>query len=324
MIFFYGDTKMAIEDNIGKELDEDALAIINDGAYKAEDFLKPGKKMDLHMHSTFSDGVFTPDELVKMRKDEGFDVVAVTDHDGAKGVKEALAAGEKYGIKVVPGIEIGTVMDVSDIIPEAFDKSMNKGEVELHILGYDIDPDDQALVDQMQKIKDFRDERNKKLLWYFQEKGYDIKYKDLIRNEGQEYVAKPDFAWVFVNRGYVQNVSEAFRSEKFLAAKAVQRLKQMPYPTEDAIKLIQGAGGAAVLAHPMKIKGIGEKGSDEFFSNLIRLITRLKKLGLAGIEVSHPSASPEDTEKLVDISHRTGLKITMGSDYHGPQNKKRA
>ncbi len=315
---------MAIEDNIGKELDEDALAIISDGAYKDEDFLKPGKKIDLHMHSTFSDGVFTPDELVKMRKDEGFDVVAVTDHDGAKGVKEALAAGEKYGVTVVPGIEIGTVMDVSDIIPEAFDKSMNKGEVELHILGYDIDPDDQALVDQMQKIKDFRDERNKKLLWYFQEKGYDIKYNDLIRNEGQEYVAKPDFAWVFVNRGYVQNVSEAFRSEKFLAAKAVQRLKQMPYPTEDAIKLIQGAGGAAVLAHPMKIKGIGEKGSDEFFSNLIRLITRLKKLGLAGIEVSHPSASPEDTEKLVDISHRTGLKITMGSDYHGPQNKKRA
>jgi isopropylmalate/homocitrate/citramalate synthase len=74
----------------------------------------------------------------------------------------------------------------------------------------------------------------------------------------------------------------------------------------------------------MKIKGIGEKSSEEFFSNLIRLITRLKKAGLTGIEVSHPSASPEDTERLVDISHRTGLKITMGSDYHGPQNKKRA
>ena len=314
---------MAISDNNGIETDNEALAILSDGVYKDEDLLKFGKKIDLHMHSTFSDGVYTPDELVKMRKDEGFDLVAVTDHDGAKGVKEALAAGEKYGVTVVPGIEIGTVMDVSDIIPEAFDKSMNKGEVELHILGYDIDPDDKALVDQMQKIKEFRDERNKKLLWYFQEKGYDIKYKDLIRNKGQEYVAKPDFAWVFVNRGYVQNVSEAFRSEKFLAAKAVQRLKQMPYPTEEAIKLIQGAGGAAVLAHPMKIKGIGEKSSDEFFSNLIRLITRLKKAGLSGIEVSHPSSSPEDTERLIDISHRTGLKITMGSDYHGPQNKKR-
>ena len=314
---------MAISDNNGIETDNEALAILSDGVYKDEDLLKFGKKIDLHMHSTFSDGVYTPDELVKMRKDEGFDLVAVTDHDGAKGVKEALAAGEKYGVTVVPGIEIGTVMDVSDIIPEAFDKSMNKGEVELHILGYDIDPDDKALVDQMQKIKEFRDKRNKKLLWYFQEKGYDIKYKDLIRNKGQEYVAKPDFAWVFVNRGYVQNVSEAFRSEKFLAAKAVQRLKQMPYPTEEAIKLIQGAGGAAVLAHPMKIKGIGEKSSDEFFSNLIRLITRLKKAGLSGIEVSHPSSSPEDTERLIDISHRTGLKITMGSDYHGPQNKKR-
>ena len=282
-----------------------------------------GKKIDLHMHSTFSDGVFTPEELVKLRKDEGYDVVAVTDHDGAKGVKEALAAGEKYGVKVVTGIEIGTVMRVGDIIPGASDKSMNKGEVELHVLGYGIDPDNAALCKQMQIIKKYRDERNKKLLWYFQEKGYDIKYSDLIRNEGQEYVAKPDFAWVFVNRGYVQNISEAFRSEKFLAAKAVQRLKQMPYPTADAIKLIQGAGGVAVLAHPMKVKGIGEKSSEEFFGNLVKLLAKLKELGLYGLECYHPSASEQDSEMLVEIAHKLDLKITRGSDYHGPQDKKR-
>ena len=283
-----------------------------------------GKKIDLHMHSTFSDGVFTPAELVELRKKEGYDVVAVTDHDGAKGVREALRAGEKYGVKVISGIEIGTVMDVSGIVPDACDSSMNKGEVELHILGYDIDPDDKELNDQMQVIKDFRDERNKKLLWYFQEKGYDIKYSDLLKSPDQEYVAKPDFAWVFVNRGYVQNVTEAFRSEKFLAAKAVQRLKQMPYPTADAMKLIQSAGGVAVLAHPMKIKGFGEKSSDEFFDNLIRLLTKLREMGLYGLECYHPSASEQDSEKLVDIEHRIGLKITRGSDYHGPQNKKRA
>ena len=282
-----------------------------------------GKKIDLHMHSTFSDGVFTPEELVKLRKDEGYDVVAVTDHDGAKGVKEALAAGEKYGVKVVTGIEIGTVMKVGDIIPGASDKSMNKGEVELHVLGYGIDPDNAALCKQMQLIKKYRDERNKKLLWYFQEKGYDIKYSDLIRNEGQEYVAKPDFAWVFVNRGYVQNISEAFKSEKFLAAKAVQRLKQMPYPTADAIKLIQGAGGVAVLAHPMKVKGIGEKSSEEFFGNLVKLLAKLKELGLYGLECYHPSASEQDSEMLVEIAHKLDLKITRGSDYHGPQDKKR-
>ena len=282
-----------------------------------------GKKIDLHMHSTFSDGVFTPTELVELRKNEGYDVVAVTDHDGAKGVKEALQAGEKLGVKVIPGIEIGTVMDAG-FIPGAGDSSMNEGEVELHILGYGIDPENKALCDQMQLIKEYRDERNKKLLWYFQEKGFDIKYADLVRRPDQEYVAKPDFAWVFVNRGYVQNISEAFRSEKYLAARAVQRLKQMPYPTEDAVRLIQGAGGVAVLAHPMKTKGLGEKSSDEFFDNLIRLITRLKEWGLYGLECYHPSASEEDSERLVDIAHRTGLKITRGSDYHGPQDKKRA
>ena len=282
-----------------------------------------GKKIDLHMHSTFSDGVFTPTELVELRKNEGYDVVAVTDHDGAKGVKEALQAGEKLGVKVVPGIEIGTVMDAG-FIPGAGDSSMDEGEVELHILGYGIDPENKALCDQMQLIKEYRDERNKKLLWYFQEKGFDIKYADLVRRPDQEYVAKPDFAWVFVNRGYVQNISEAFRSEKYLAAKAVQRLKQMPYPTEDAVRLIQGAGGVAVLAHPMKTKGLGEKSSDEFFDNLIRLITRLKEWDLYGLECYHPSASEEDSERLVDIAHRTGLRITSGSDYHGPQDKKRA
>lgn len=283
-----------------------------------------GNKIDLHMHSTFSDGVYTPTELVELRKNEGYDVVAITDHDGAKGVKEALEAGKAAGVTVVPGIEIGTVMDVSEVVPDAFDNSMNKGEVELHILGYGIDPDNKALNDQMQVIKEFRDERNKKLLWYFQEKGYDIKYEDLIRGKNQEYIAKPDFAWVFVNRGYVQNVTEAFKSEKFLAAKAVQRLKQLPYPTVDAIKLIQGAGGVAVLAHPMKIKGIGEKGSEEFFDNLIRIITKLKEYGLYGLECYHPSASDEDSERLVDITQRTGLKVTKGSDYHGPQDRKRA
>lgn len=283
-----------------------------------------GNKIDLHMHSTFSDGVYTPTELVELRKNEGYDVVAITDHDGAKGVKEALEAGKAAGVTVVPGIEIGTVMDVSEVVPDAFDNSMNKGEVELHVLGYGIDPDNKALNDQMQVIKEFRDERNKKLLWYFQEKGYDIKYEDLIRGKNQEYIAKPDFAWVFVNRGYVQNVTEAFKSEKFLAAKAVQRLKQLPYPTVDAIKLIQGAGGVAVLAHPMKIKGIGEKGSEEFFDNLIRIITKLKEYGLYGLECYHPSASDEDSERLVDITQRTGLKVTKGSDYHGPQDRKRA
>jgi len=268
-----------------------------------------GKKIDLHMHSTFSDGVFTPTELVELRKKEGYDVVAITDHDGCKGVPEALSAGEKAGVKVIPGIEIGTV---------------DRDGRENHILGYGIDPDNKPLLDQMQVIKDYRDKRNQKLLWYFQEKGYDIKYEDLIKKPDQEYVAKPDFAWVFVNRGYVQSVSEAFRSEKFLAAKAVQALKQMPYPVDEAIRLIQGAGGVAVLAHPMKLKGLGEKSTDAFFNNLKEHLAMLKGYGLYGMECYHPSASAEDSARLAEIAKEMDLKITRGSDYHGPENKKRA
>ena len=268
-----------------------------------------GKKVDLHMHSTFSDGVFTPTELVELRKKEGYDVIAITDHDGCKGVPEALAAGEKAGVRVIPGIEIGTV---------------DADGRENHILGYGIDPENKLLLDKMQVIKEFRDNRNKKLLGYFQEKGFDIKYEDLIKKPDQEYVAKPDFAWVFVNRGYVQTVSEAFKSEKFLAAKAVQRLKQMPYPVDEAIGLIKGAGGVAVLAHPMKLKMLGEKSSDEFFDNLKEHLKMLIGYGLYGIECYHPSASEEDSKRLVELAKELGLKITRGSDYHGPENKKRA
>lgn len=267
-----------------------------------------GKKIDLHMHSTFSDGEYTPDQLVKLRADEGYDVVAVTDHDGTGGVREALEAGRKYGIEVIPGMEIGTVY---------------RNTSEIHMLGYDFDIDDPAIVKKLKEIEDFRNERNRKLLAIFQEMGYDIKYSDLIRRPGQTYVAKPDFAWVFVNRGYVKTVTEAFRSPKFLNCRAAARLKQMKVDTEDAVRMITAAGGKAVVAHPMKTHHMGEKGSDEFFANIEDMLKNLKEAGLYGVECYHPSADEADSERLVEIAGRLGLHVTKGSDYHGPQTKQR-
>ncbi|MDD6154376.1 MAG: PHP domain-containing protein [Eubacteriales bacterium] len=267
-----------------------------------------GKKVDLHMHSTFSDGTYTPTELVKMRADEGYDVVAITDHDGTGGVPEALDAGKKYGVTVVPGMELGTVY---------------RGQSEIHLLGYDFDINDEFICNKLKEIEVYRNARNRRLLGVFQEMGYDIKAEDLVRHPGQRYIAKPDFAWVFVNRGYVKDVSEAFRSPKFLANSKAARQKQMKVDVEDAIRFINKAGGKCVVAHPMKIRGQGEKGSEEFFVNLEEMLKNLKEAGLYGLECYHPSASEEDSKRLEEIAARLDLRVTKGSDYHGPQTKQR-
>ena len=267
-----------------------------------------GKKVDLHMHSTFSDGTYTPTELVKMRADEGYDVVAITDHDGTGGVPEALEAGKKYGVTVVSGMELGTVY---------------RGQSEIHLLGYDFDINDEFICNKLKEIEDYRNARNRRLLGVFQEMGYDIKAEDLVRHPGQRYIAKPDFAWVFVNRGYVKDVSEAFRSPKFLANSKAARQKQMKVDVEEAIGFINKAGGKCVVAHPMKIRGQGEKGSEEFFANLEEMLKNLKEAGLYGLECYHPSATEEDSKRLEEIAARLDLRVTKGSDYHGPQTKQR-
>lgn len=256
----------------------------------------------MHNHTTASDGTFTPTELVEKYAREGYSVIAVTDHDGMDGVMEAQEAGKRLGVKVIAGIEIGTVL---------------RDRYELHILGYDFDIHDPQMIREMESIWAYREKRNQKLLKFFQESGYPITEKDLIQREGQHYIGKPNFARALVKKGYAESVSEVFRSPKLLASETASKLKQKKVVSRDAIRWIREAGGWAVLAHPMKVRGIGEKSSEEFFRNLENIVSELKADGLSGLECRHPSASEEDVIRLEEIADRYGLRKTRGSDFHG-------
>ncbi len=259
-------------------------------------------KVDLHIHSTFSDGTFTPTDLVKMYKEDGYDLISITDHDETGGVEEAIEAGRQFGVKVVPGIEIGSVIN---------DRN------ELHILGYDLDINDENLQMELSDMRDYRNNRNDKLLKVLQDKGYKITREDLFQRPDQDYIAKPNFALALVKRGYVGSVQEAFTSKDFLAAPDASALKQKKVDTRDAVRWILEAGGIAGLAHPMKIKGIGEKGSEEYFEELEAIVRQLAEMGATALECYHPSADEAQSERLVKMANKYQLLITRGSDYHG-------
>ncbi len=260
-------------------------------------------KMDLHMHSTYSDGSMRPVELVKKYYDEEYATIALTDHDGIGGVREAQIAGEALGIQVISGIEFSTQYD---------------GRIGLHILGYRIDIDNEELNARLDSILAARTDRNERLMKVLNDMGYHITWEDVKQRPDQTYIGKPNFALALLKKGYVSDAKEAF-SDKILGSEEVNAVKKEKISSREAIALIKGAGGTASLAHPMKIKKIGEKGSEEFFQELDRMVGELKKMGLGALECFHPSADHEQSLRLIKIAEKYKLHITQGSDYHGPE-----
>lgn len=259
-------------------------------------------KMDLHIHSTCSDGALSPVELVKKFHNDEYSIIAITDHDTVDGVSAAQIAGEALEIQVISGIELGTIFD---------------DEIRLHILGYYIDTENKELGEAIEALKKARKERNEAILSILNRDGYDISENDLKVFTGQKYIGKPHFALALKNRGYISDLKEAFAEGRFLETPEMKKIDRIYIDTVSAMKIISGAGGIPVLAHPMKIKGLGEKGSEEFFGNLDLLLGKLKKAGLKGLECFHPSADREQSLRMVKFADKYHLHITHGSDYHG-------
>ena len=252
-------------------------------------------KVDYHMHSYYSDGTMKPTELVRMYKDREYDIIALTDHDGVDGISEAVIAGEALKIKVVPGIELSTRYD--------FDGQ----ELELHLLGYHIDIENEALRCRLTQIRRDREVRNEKLLAHLNDLGYELTQEDLLQRPGQTYVGKPNFARAIARKGYkIENLWDV-----------LDTVKKEKISIFEGIDLIKGAGGMAVLAHPMKTKNLAEPRSDAFWESLTQILRDLKKHGLKGLECFHPSATEEDSLKLVTLAGKYHLHITEGSDFHG-------
>lgn len=235
--------------------------------------------IDLHVHSCHSDGTLTPTEVVARAKEHGLSAIALTDHDTTSGVAEALDAGNKLGLPVIPGVELSCLY---------------KGK-EIHMLGYHIKYDDETLVSTLKSIAEERDNRNKKMCVSLTEGGFPISYEELKENFGDTIITRAHFAKLLMKKGVVQSMNEAFQgclnnnSPYFIVRK---------YPTpEEAIQLIQNAGGIPVLAHPLLYK--------MSVSELNELIPALIKFGLKGIEVFIPAIKVQTKHLSVSLQKNT-------------------
>ena len=255
---------------------------------------------DLHNHTTYSDGLLTPAEVVQRAKGLGLAAIAITDHDGAGGIREAVTEGHRLGVTVIPGVEVSTE---------------DENEVEYHILGYDFDPEEANMKAYLNNALAARIARNEKLFAALREEGYDISITDVMDRPDRIFIGKPNIARVLVQKGYFENKDQVFQDLlERPRYKSIKKNKVTPFM---AIELILGAGGVPVWAHPGKTRDIGEKGSPGFYKNIEEYLDRFVSAGLAGLECFHPGHDKDMADTLCTMAAERGLFITKGSDFHG-------
>lgn len=258
--------------------------------------------IDLHAHTTCSDGTLSPTELVELARDLGLGAVAVTDHDTVDGLEEALAAGERLGVEVVPGVELSL---------EWTDRSSKGHEPKdraLHMLGYFLDDSPtQELHDTLVELRGYRDARNEIILERLAELGYPLDLDEVARIANGGAVGRPHIATVMREHGYVASLAEAF--DRFLKKGAPAYVDRRRLSLSEGMRLLRRSAAIASLAHP----GIIPVDATE----LEHIVRSVAAEGVAGIECYY-GAYDRGTERLcLDIAARTGLVATGGSDFHG-------
>lgn len=249
--------------------------------------------MDLHCHTTASDGQYSPEKVVAFAKEIGISVLAITDHDTIDGLARGEQAAKAAGIRFIPGIEI------------------NAQGTNVHVLGYNIAYKNRAAQDICMANKKLRIKRAEMILAYLANKKVYLTWADLEKYTSGGIIARPHFARAMVAHGYVNTVSEAFT--KYLDTKEFRAIRR-PRPTaEEAVKMIRTMHGIPVLAHPAL-----QKKSDEALESLL---VQLKSVGLLGIECYHSEHSADDVQKCLSLAAKYNLLITGGSDFHGEKIK---
>ncbi len=249
------------------------------------------QKVDLHCHSTASDGTLTPSELVELASEKGISHIALTDHDTVSGLDEAISKGKKLGVNVIPGIEV--TADTS---------FLGEGKRELHILGYHFDPDSDAMRQLTEFFRNSRIKRNKELCGRLEELGYPVSYDEMVNRYGENF-GKPNIARVLIDSGYYSDRETAI---DFLSSLGVKREK-MDY--REIFSLIREAGGIPVVAHPVSMK--------IEYGELYYFLRKAKEEGLEGVEVYHYRHKPSDVRILIELAEEISLCTTGGSDFHG-------
>lgn len=247
--------------------------------------------IDLHAHTSCSDGTLTPAEVVRLAIERGLSVVAVTDHDTIAGLAEAAAAAEGTDLEVVPGIEFSAEYEGSS----------------LHVLAYWPDTGDDELRAELARLHDTRFRRGELMVEKLRALGYRISF-DRVREIAGGTIARPHIAQALVEAGVIATEKDAFTEEFIVDGGRAYVPKHALHPL-DALALIERAGGVCVLAHPGMWKGAGSVPDG--------LIEEMAAAGMAGLEVDHPDHTPEMRERYRAIAERLDLVITGASDCHG-------
>lgn len=268
---------------------------------------------DLHLHSFFSDGSQSPEEMVQRAHGFGYSYCAVTDHDGTGGVERALAEGKRLGIKVIRGIEFSS--DFTAALP-----GFPRNRYYMHILGYDFDPQNKALCEALEHIRHRRFVRNEELRAAFAARGIEISLEELDAYTPNDFIGKPSFARVLISRGLVGSIDEAFSDERYLGAPEIRAIRKDKISAELAIELIRDAGGMTFFAHPYQLsyRSQGDNDSEDIYRlKLSLVVAELAKLGMRGIEACYPTHSPDERDFALQLAKANGLLVSRGSDDHG-------
>ena len=253
--------------------------------------------IDLHIHSTASDGSLTPAEIIDHAQKLNLAAIAITDHDSIYGSKEALRTGIPPSVKFLTGVEISAAH------PAFF-----PGSGSFHILGYGIRLDNHALNQTLNKLREARKNRNPKIIRRLNELGFKISLEDVNLTVADGQLGRPHIAHAMLKKGFVESMDEAF--DKFLGAGKPAYVDKERIGCEQAIKMIRGARGVPVLAHPALLNIDDDWQMDELIRNLI-------KIGIRGIEVYYPEHSSEQTQLYKELAIKYDLLMTGGTDFHG-------
>ena len=247
--------------------------------------------IDLHVHSTESDGTMTPRQLVGYACEKGLTAFALTDHDTVKGVAPALKTAEGMPVTVIPGVEL----------------SCKWNDMEIHLLGYYIDHNNQEFVSVLKEINSMRDERNNKMCALLRKRGVDITVDEMRARYNSTTITRANIAAMLVEKGYCSSTKEAF--EKFIGKTCPCYIPRYKMPLAQASDLIKFAGGIPVIAHPVQYRLTDME--------YVSLFNFAKTIGIDGVEAIYSTNTFADTVKFQEFAKKFNMFITGGSDFHG-------
>ena len=247
--------------------------------------------IDLHTHSTASDGTYTPEQLIAYAHAKNLKAIALTDHDTIDGIIEAQEMAKKLDIEFIPGIEL----------------SIQWPTGEFHLLGLGLQTASDELKAAIEFLRQERDNRNKKMAEKLQEQGINITYDEVAEKAGTKTIGRPHFASLMIEKGFIKVRQQAF--DKYFAKGRPCYVERTGLELEAAVKAIKSSGGIPVQAHPLSMYVSWGKIEDK--------IIEIQSTGVEGLEAWHPGIRVAEAYRLEELAHRLGMIATAGSDFHG-------